>query len=75
MPDEDDQLSDVDRKSLRILASTTKASGTNARLAERLLEDSHAPVRLGHTCTELARGGLGRVLLHFRGQNRTCVAV
>lgn len=36
MPDEDDQLSDVDRKSLRILASTTKASGTNARLAERL---------------------------------------
>ncbi|NQW08939.1 MAG: hypothetical protein HQ481_03515 [Alphaproteobacteria bacterium] len=36
MADDDDQLSDVDRKSLRILASTTKASGVNARLAERL---------------------------------------
>lgn len=59
MADDDDRLSDVDRKSLRILAATTKkAGGANERLAKRLEQAAGSGQRADYEKAENAFNAL-----------------
>lgn len=56
--DDQDRLSDADRKSLRILAATTKAGGQNARLAHRLEQAAGSGQRADYEKAETAFNAL-----------------